>query len=128
MDEFCVSGETIVRNLQLGLRRAAGLRRGHAGGLSARTCSVTSPRCPSSSDWPASQHAVVWRGVPAAVDRTAFWWEAPDGSVVRAEYLPVGYANGAFLPDDPDALVRRMRAHEDELAPGSATIPPRSCS
>ena len=25
-------------------------------------------------------HAVVWRGVPAAVDRTAFWWAAPDGS------------------------------------------------
>ena len=63
------------------------------------------------------EHAVVWRGVPAAVDRTAFWWGAPDGSTVRAEYLPVGYANGAYLPDDPRALVRRMEAHEAELAP-----------
>ena len=45
------------------------------------------------------EQAVVWRGVPAAVNRTAFWWEAPDGSTVRAEYLPVGYANGAYLPD-----------------------------
>ena len=25
-------------------------------------------------------HAVVWRGVPGAVDRTGFWWEAPDGT------------------------------------------------
>ena len=37
------------------------------------------------------EHAVVWRGVPTAIDRrAAFWWEAPDGSTVRAEYLPVG--------------------------------------
>ena len=36
----------------------------------------------------------MWRGVPAAVDRTAFWWEAPDGSRVRAEHLWGSYANG----------------------------------
>jgi hypothetical protein len=40
---------------------------------------------------------VVWRGVPAAVDRSGFWWRAPDGSTVRAEYLPQGYGNGAVL-------------------------------
>ena len=60
---------------------------------------------------------MVWRGVPSAVDRTAFWWTAPDGSRVRAEYLPVGYANGAFLPRDPADLVRRVDAHVDELGP-----------
>ena len=27
---------------------------------------------------------VVWRGVPEAIDAPAFWWEAPDGSRVRA--------------------------------------------
>ena len=36
MDEFMVSGETIVRNLQLGLRRAAGARRRDARRLPAR--------------------------------------------------------------------------------------------
>ncbi len=35
--------------------------------------------------------------------------------MVRAEYLPVGYANGAFLPSDPDALIRRVEAYEAEL-------------
>ena len=34
------------------------------------------------------EHAVVWRGVPAAVEQTAFWWEAPDGSRVRCR-VPV---------------------------------------
>ena len=51
--------------------------------------------------------AVVWRGVPSQVTKNAFVWEAPDGSSVRAEYLPVGYGNGAALPDDAKALVRR---------------------
>ena len=33
------------------------------------TCSATSPRCPSSSRQFGFDHTVVWRGVPAAVDR-----------------------------------------------------------
>src|SRR2546423_13014985 len=60
-------------------------------------------------------HTVVWRGVPKPIDRTAFWWRAPDGSQVRAEYLPVGYGNGAAIPDDAQGLLRRIRAHEAEL-------------
>ena len=41
--------------------------------------------------------AVVWRGVPTAVDKMAFSWAAPDGSVVRAEYLLGGYSTGASV-------------------------------
>ena len=59
--------------------------------------------------------AVVWRGVPSAVTKNAFVWEAPDGSSVRAEYLPVGYGNGAALPDDAKALVRRTRDNVAEV-------------
>jgi mannosylglycerate hydrolase len=44
-----------------------------------------------------------------------FWWTAPDGSTVRAEYLWVGYGNGAAIPDDAKALLARIRAHVDEL-------------
>ena len=61
------------------------------------------------------EHTVVWRGVPSAITKTGFWWEAPDGSTVRAEYLPVGYGNGAVLPDDAKALVRRIADHEQEI-------------
>ncbi|MGH9079812.1 MAG: hypothetical protein ACRDYE_07020, partial [Acidimicrobiales bacterium] len=42
---------------------------------------------------------------------------APDGSAVRAEYLVAGYGNGAALPDDAKALVRRLRTHLEELHP-----------
>ena len=65
------------------------------------------------------EHAVVWRGVPAAVDRTAFWWQAPDGSRVRAEYLYGSYSNGRELPSDPAQLVARARNYELELGPAA---------
>jgi hypothetical protein len=61
------------------------------------------------------EHAVVWRGVPSAIDKTAFWWIAPDGSRVRAEYLYGSYSNGRDLPDDPERLVARARGYEHEL-------------
>jgi hypothetical protein len=115
MDEFCVSGETIVRNLQLGWRKAAAFDGaqpvgylpdmfGHVGQM------------PQILAQAGLGHAVVWRGVPAAVDRTGFFWTAPDGSTVRAEYLPVGYANGAVLPKDPEDFLRRVEAHEAEIS------------
>jgi hypothetical protein len=62
-------------------------------------------------------HAVVWRGVPSAIAQTAFWWEAPDGSRVRAEYLYGSYSNGRDLPDDAKQLVARARSYELELGP-----------
>ena len=62
------------------------------------------------------EHAVVWRGVPSVIDKSAFVWEAPDGSSVRAEYLVTGYGNGASIPDDAKALVRRIADHEKRSA------------
>jgi hypothetical protein len=114
MDEFCVSGETIVRNLQLGQRRAADFGGAMAVGYLPDMFGHIA-QMPQILQQAGLSHAVVWRGVPAAVDRTGFWWAAPDGSTVRAEYLPVGYANGAFLPNEPAELIRRIRAHEIEV-------------
>jgi len=115
MDEFCVSGETIVRNLQLGLRKASGFGGAQAVGylpdMFGHIAQMPQILCQAGLE-----QAVVWRGVPASVDRTGFWWTSPDGSTVRAEYLPVGYANGAFLPPDAPSLLRRIEAHEAELA------------
>jgi alpha-mannosidase len=123
MDEFLVSGETIVRNLQLGLERAAALGGampvGYLPDMFGHIAQMPQLLCLAGFD-----HAVVWRGVPAAVDRSAFWWSAPDGSTVRAEYLRVGYGNGAAVPDDAKAFVRRVAAHEAEL--GSFLLEPAS--
>ncbi|MGQ0521568.1 MAG: glycoside hydrolase family 38 C-terminal domain-containing protein [Actinomycetota bacterium] len=116
MDEFCVSGETIVRNLQLGLERSAAFGGAAPVGYLPDMFGHIA-QMPQLLQQAGMGHAVVWRGVPAAVDRSAFWWSAPDGSTVRAEYLLKGYGNGAAIPDDAKALLRRIESHEAEVAP-----------
>ena len=113
MDEFCVSGETILRNLEMGIESAEHLGgSSRVGYLPDMFGHVT--QMPQMLRLAGITDAVVWRGVPSAVRRSTFEWSAPDGSAVRAEYLPVGYASGAFLPDDPVALVRRIDALAEE--------------
>ncbi len=115
MDEFLVSGETIVRNLQSGMQIAArfggAMPVGYLPDMFGHVAQMPQILCQAGLE-----HAVVWRGVPEAVDRTAFWWAAPDGSTVRTEYLVCGYGNGAAIPDDAKALIQRVRAHEEEVA------------
>jgi mannosylglycerate hydrolase len=114
MDEFFVSGETIIRNLEQGMKRGA-----HLGG--------TMPvgylpdmfghvaQMPQILRLAEIDQAVVWRGVPAAISSHAFFWEAPDGSSVRAEYLPHGYGNGATLLDVPGRISHRLEAVHESL-------------
>ncbi len=114
MDEFLASGETIVRNLQMGIERGAAfggvMDVGYLPDMFGHIAQM--PQILAQAGF---RDAVVWRGVPSAVTRNAFVWEAPDGSSVRAEYLPVGYGNGAALPDDAKALVRRTRDNVAEV-------------
>src|SRR6266480_6834827 len=116
MDEFMVSGETMVRDLQFGIARGAQLGGvmdiGYLPDMFGHVAQMPQLLALAGFD-----HAVVWRGVPASVERTAFWWEAPDGSRVRAEYLYGSYSNGRDLPDDAKQLVTRARSYELELGP-----------
>ena len=106
MDEFLSSGETIIRNLQMGIVRGAAfggvMDVGYLPDMFGHTAQM-----PQILRQAGFAHAVVWRGVPSSITKNAFCWESPDGSSVRAEYLPVGYSNGAALPDDAKALLRR---------------------
>ncbi|MGD0747632.1 MAG: hypothetical protein ABSB68_07460 [Acidimicrobiales bacterium] len=115
MDEFLASGETIVRNLQMGIERGAAfggaMDVGYLPDMFGHIAQM-----PQILRLAGFDDAVVWRGVPSQVTQNAFVWEAPDGSAVRAEYLPVGYSNGAALPDDAKALVRRTADHLNEVA------------
>ncbi len=111
MDEFLVSGETIIRDLQLGLERAAALGGAMEVGYLPDMFGHIA-QMPQLLRQFGFEHAVVWRGVPSAVNRSGFWWSSPDGSTVRAEYMPAGYGNGAILPDDAKALLGRIRDFE----------------
>jgi len=118
MDEFLVSGETHLRNLERGLARARELGRalmvgylpdqfGHVGQMPQILANEGIDR------------AVVWRGVPKEIDRTQFWWEAPDGSRVLAEYLAFGYSLGWDIEQqqDPEELAASLRRKAEYVAP-----------
>jgi alpha-mannosidase len=107
MDEFLVSGETIIRNLEIGWHAAeafgAAMPVGYLPDMFGHIAQM-----PQILRRAGIGHAVVWRGVPAAVDRHAFTWQSPDGSAVRAEYLVGGYGNGAYLLAIPDRLADKV--------------------
>jgi len=106
-DEWLVSGEALIRNLRLGLRRAEAFggamplgyvpdQFGHVGQL---------PQLFARFGF---ADAALWRGVGGDVTECGFWWEAPDGSRVFTLYLPFGYSHGASLPLEPGALAARL--------------------
>ena len=115
MDEFLVSGETIVRNLQKGILRGSAfgpvMEVGYLPDMFGHVAQM-----PQLLAQAGLGDAVVWRGVPSAVDRSAFVWRSPDGSSVRTEFLVAGYGNGAVLPEDAKQLLRRLTAWEEEFA------------
>jgi len=125
MDEFMVSGETMVRDLQMGMARATELGGAMPVGYLPDMFGHVA-QMPQLLRQAGLEHAVVWRGVPAAVTQTAFWWEAPDGSRVRAEYLYGSYSNGRDLPDDAKQLIGRARQYDEEIGanriPGSGLL------
>lgn len=110
MDEFLVSGETIVRNLQFGWQRAEGLGRAMPVGYLPDMFGHIA-QMPQILRRAGIGQAVVWRGVPMAIDWHAFDWSAPDGSEVRAEYLIGGYGNAAYLFDVPSQVGPKVAAY-----------------
>ena len=116
MDEFLVSGESIVRNLEAGSRRAEQLGGAMPVGYLPDMFGHVA-QMPQLLRRARIADAVVWRGVPAAVDRHRFLWEAPDGSAVRAEYLVGGYGNAAYLLDAPELLPERLEAFAEVVGP-----------
>lgn len=118
-DEFLCSGENIVRNLELGMRRAEELgavmmvgylpdQFGHCAQM------------PQILRQAGIEHACVWRGVPEKVRASAFAWEAPDGTVIRAQYLPEGgYGNAASMfeefPGGPSLLPGRVAGFAESM-------------
>jgi mannosylglycerate hydrolase len=100
MDEFLVDGETTLRNLETGLRRAEDfgpvMRVGYLPDMFGHIAQM-----PQILRAAGIETAVVYRGVPSAVNFHRFAWEGLDGSTVVAEYLPAGYDNAAYILDVP---------------------------
>jgi hypothetical protein len=99
-DQMLVSGESLIRNLKLGMSLTGRFGRPAPVGY-----------CPDtfghSQDLPrilagfGLKSAVVWRGVPPQVGQPAFRWQSPDGSSILAYHLGRGYYQTAFHEPRP---------------------------
>jgi len=108
-DEFLVSGESLIRNLQIGLRRAAEfgtpMRVGYV-----PDCFGHIAQMPQILQGFGIDSAVFWRGVGEEAHKSEFYWRAPDGSSVLVVFLadPIGYSNARQLPLNPEEFVVRV--------------------
>lgn len=96
LDEFCGDGETIVRNLELGIRSsralASEMRVGYLPDMFGHAAQM-----PQILVGFGIRDAALWRGVPNGIRRHAFRWTAPNGDWVRTENLWDGYGSALKL-------------------------------
>ncbi len=103
-DEFLVSGESLVRNLLVGINQAKkygcdeffGYLPDSFGHNSAMPMILASFNI---------KNAILWRG--AGDGKTEFTWQSPDGSSVLATYLREGY----FITGNFDETAEKIRPH-----------------
>ena len=121
-DEMVVGGESIVRNLlygkldckPFGERMMIGYLPDSFG---------QSARLPQILNGFGIHRCMFWRGTSERMgsDKTEFVWQGEDGAQVTVQLLPLGYAIGKYLPEEPDALRERMDKYLPVLDRGATT-------
>jgi alpha-mannosidase len=121
-DEHLVSGESLIRNLELGLARARRLAEPTMVGYVPDQFGHTA-QLPQVLKRLGIETAVLWRGVPAGVSSGVFTWEALDGSSVDVVHMRHGYGHGRELPGDAAELAKRLDSEVDRQLGGNPNGP-----
>ncbi len=123
-DEFLVSGEALVRNLQLGHRIAGEFGRVQKVGYIPDAFGHISqmPQILRGFNIPYAMH---FRGLDEGDLRSELWWESPDGSRVLLRHLPtnMGYGNASSLgASAPEAAADLLAAARYETQRAASSI------
>ncbi len=119
-DEFLPHGESLIRNLQRGIRVARELGEVMRVGYQPDAFGHIA-HLPAILRGFGFDSAVVWRGVDERARKTEFRWRSPDGSSVLAIFLPLGYGFAWPLPSDPEQMAERLAFFRRSLAPPATT-------
>lgn len=115
LDEFLCSGETIIRNLQMGMagaRRLGGyMNVGYLPDMFGHVAQM-----PQILSRAGIGDACLWRGVPSKITGHSFRWEAPDGSSIRVEYLFDGYGSALDILAIPEHIPHALKKYRQETA------------
>ncbi|WP_218775588.1 mannosylglycerate hydrolase [Oceanobacillus senegalensis] len=121
-DEMVVGGESIVRNLLYGIKDSeefgAPMKIGYLPDSFGQSAQM--PQILNGFD---IKYSIFWRGASErhGTDRTEFYWETEDGSKVLVQLFPLGYAIGKYLPEDEEALQKRMDKYFSVLDHGATS-------
>ncbi len=115
-DEFAPDGESLVRNLQIGIAQARKFGRCMMVGYLPDSFGHSS-QMPQILKGFGIETAVVMRGVDAeSLGNGEFLWESVSGDSVSAIYLVQGYSNAMFLSDKKEINLQRMKKLAGELS------------
>jgi alpha-mannosidase len=121
-DEFLVSGESLIRNLQIGMSRAASFGGAMCVGYVPDIFGHIA-QLPQILRGVGIDNAVFWRGVGSEAHKSEFFWTAPDGSRVLVLHLadPTGYSNARDMPLSPVEFETRSLLLASTLLPQATT-------
>ncbi len=119
-DEFLPSGESLIRNLQRGIRLSRELGGVMPVGYSPDAFGHIA-HLPAILRGFGLEYAVVWRGLDARARKSEFIWRSPDGSSVLTLHMPLGYAAAWPLPSEPREMEAKLSSLRRELAPRATT-------
>lgn len=121
-DEFLVSEEALVRNLQLGHRIAGDLGHVQKVGYIPDTFGHIS-QLPQILRGFGIRTAMHFRGLDETGLKSELWWESPDGSRVLLRHLPTyaGYTSAAVLSSDIERAIGDLASLAREEARRATT-------
>ncbi|RXJ02179.1 glycoside hydrolase family 38 [Anaerobacillus alkaliphilus] len=97
-DEFLVSGESLVRNLEIGLKQTEQYGKSQKVGYLPDTFGHIS-QMPQLLTQFGIDNAVLWRGLDS--NQSELYWQAPNGSKVFTVFLPEGYYQPLLDSENP---------------------------
>ncbi|OIJ11808.1 alpha-mannosidase [Anaerobacillus alkalilacustris] len=121
-DEMVVCGESIVRNLLYGIKDSEEfgdyMKIGYLPDSFGQSAQM--PMILNGFD---ITYSIFWRGTSErhGTDKTEFYWKTEDGSKVLVQLFPLGYAIGKYLPEDEEALQKRIDKYFTVLDRGATT-------
>ncbi|XZF74916.1 mannosylglycerate hydrolase [Bacillus sp. AL-1R] len=121
-DEMIVGGESIVRNLLYGMKDCeefgVPMKIGYLPDSFGQSAQM--PMILNGFD---IKYSIFWRGTSErhGTDKTEFYWETDDGSKVLVQLFPLGYAIGKYLPENEEALQKRIDKYFTVLDRGATT-------
>ncbi len=120
-DEMVVGGESILRNLYYGLQDCKAF--GDAMKIGYLPDSFgQSERLPQILNGFGIDRCIFWRGTSErhGTDKHNFYWQGETGQgEVLVHLMPLGYAIGKYLPEEKEALAKRMSKYMPVLEKGA---------